>query len=129
MISRNANCPFIAPFPAANTNIEDIWIFIFKNQAYYLFQRFEHWSWFDLARTFRTRSTFHQWLLQKRQRTFSSFQIGRKWNLRTNDFMPLEKGNINFKYTSSYKRRVIVLQIKAVQFTLDLWQSSCLFLP
>lgn len=34
--------------------------------------------------------------------------------------MPLEKGNINFKYTSSYKRRVIVLQIKAVQFTLDL---------
>lgn len=41
MISRNANYPFIAPFPAANTNMGDIWILIFKNQAYYLFPRFE----------------------------------------------------------------------------------------
>jgi len=33
--------------------------------------------------------------------------------MRTNDFIFLKKGNVNFKYASSYKERVIVLQSKA----------------
>jgi len=39
MISGNDNCPFIALFPAANTNMGNIWILIFKNQVYYQFPR------------------------------------------------------------------------------------------